>query len=76
VTRKIVERFAKEAGVSPDILTTMADIYPGLGDVEPYNETVVLAPGVDRDSEDAVRWEGHLLREYMKSRASVTPRWE
>jgi len=65
VTRPIVQKYADEAGVPAEILTTMADIYSGptgLPDEEPYNETVMLAPGVDRKSPDAVKWEAYLWR--------------
>ncbi len=66
--RQCVLDAAVEAGVPSDILTTMADIYKGpagLPDKAPYNQTVVLKPGVDRESEDAVRWSSFLWKKHF-----------
>lgn len=75
MTRFIVQKYADEAGVPADILTTMADIYSGptgLPDEAPYTETVVLAVGVDRESPDAVKWEGYLWRRFQENKTSNT----
>lgn len=63
MSRPCVEKAALEAGVSIDILTTLADIYGGpygLPDEAPHNEMVVLKPGTDRESPEAKLWERHL----------------
>lgn len=72
MTRSCVLQVAEEAGVSPDLLTTMADIYSGptgLPDVAPYNETVVLKPGTPPDHPDVARWEDYLWRAHMARNA-------
>lgn len=68
--RDIIEQAAREAGVPPEKLTTMADLFSGprgLPDRAPYNETVVLASHVSREDPDASRWDAYLWHKARKS---------